>query len=242
VKTYDELLEGIKELKKRGFIKTHRFDDTGIGKTLEDELGIEENNFEGPDGIETELKSARKTATSMLSLFTKAPQPRGINSKLRKYYGYRHEKYPVNILQTNVNTIDYNTIKTEKGFKILIEKDRIVLDPFKKIPEVTIPYWTRDLIIDKVKEKYGDSLLYVKADSHGTGANEEFHYNQAWLLRGFSPDVFFKQLQDGNLIINIRLGVHDSGPKRGKPHDYGTGFRINPSKIDLCFKTRKQIV
>ena len=49
MKTFDELVEGIKELKKRGFIKAHRSDDTGIGKTLEDELGIEEKPKKEPD-------------------------------------------------------------------------------------------------------------------------------------------------------------------------------------------------
>ena len=47
----------------------------GIGKTLEDLLGIKENNFPGPDGITTELKSARKNSKSMLTLFTKSPDP-----------------------------------------------------------------------------------------------------------------------------------------------------------------------
>ena len=62
MKTYEVLLEGLKELKKRGFVKTHRSGNTGIGKTLEDLLGIKENNFPGPDGITTELKSARKNS------------------------------------------------------------------------------------------------------------------------------------------------------------------------------------
>ena len=45
MKTFDELVEGIKEIKDCGFVKTHRADDTGIGKTLEDLLGIKENNL-----------------------------------------------------------------------------------------------------------------------------------------------------------------------------------------------------
>ena len=49
MKTFDELVEGIKELKEHGFVKTHRSGNTGIGKTLEDLLGIEENNITGPD-------------------------------------------------------------------------------------------------------------------------------------------------------------------------------------------------
>ena len=110
MKTYDELLEGLTELKKRGFVKTHRAGDTGIGKTLEDLLGIDENNFAGPDGKDTELKAARKNSPSMLTLFTKAPLPRGINSKLRKEYGYPDKKFRSKlVLRTTINAIDFKT-------------------------------------------------------------------------------------------------------------------------------------
>ena len=43
-----------------GFVESHREGDTGIGKTLEDLLGITENNIAGPDFATYELKSARK--------------------------------------------------------------------------------------------------------------------------------------------------------------------------------------
>ena len=99
MKTFEELVEGLKELKKRGFVKTHRKDDTGIGKTLEDELGIEENNFPGPDGITTELKSGRRNSSSMLTLFTKSPEPRGINTKLLKSFGYPEKRESYTYIQ-----------------------------------------------------------------------------------------------------------------------------------------------
>ena len=38
--------------------------------------------------------------------------------------------------------------------------------------------------------KYPDKLLYVKADSRGRGENEYFHYNEAYLLSGFSFERF----------------------------------------------------
>jgi len=63
-------------------VRTHRSGNTGIGKTLEDLLGIEENNIPGPDGAMIELKSSRKSATSMMSLFTKSPLPKSANTEL----------------------------------------------------------------------------------------------------------------------------------------------------------------
>lgn len=75
MKKYNELIKDLKKIEKQGFVKTHRGGNTGIGKTLEDLLGIEENNIAGPNGHQTELKSARKGSSSMLTLFTKSPMP-----------------------------------------------------------------------------------------------------------------------------------------------------------------------
>lgn len=43
--TLPELKRKLKAIKALGFVKTHRKGDTGIGKTLEDLLGIKENNM-----------------------------------------------------------------------------------------------------------------------------------------------------------------------------------------------------
>ena len=37
---YAELVTKLQEVKKKGYVPTHRQGDTGIGKTLEDLLGI----------------------------------------------------------------------------------------------------------------------------------------------------------------------------------------------------------
>jgi len=61
-------------IKEMGYVKTHRTGNTGIGKTLEDLLGITENNVPGPNAAMVELKSVRKNVSSMLTLFTKSPR------------------------------------------------------------------------------------------------------------------------------------------------------------------------
>ena len=73
-----ELKHRLEQIKKQGFIKTHRAGDTGIGKTLEDLLQIKENNIPLHDirGV-AELKAYRKDAKSMLTLFTLEPLPKG---------------------------------------------------------------------------------------------------------------------------------------------------------------------
>ena len=45
METLAEAVNKLEEIKSRGYIKTHRPGPTGIGKTLEDLLGILENNI-----------------------------------------------------------------------------------------------------------------------------------------------------------------------------------------------------
>ena len=74
-------------------LKTHRQGPTGIGKTLEDLLGIIENNIDGPDFGDYELKSCRLDSNSMLTIFTKTPQPKGAANTLRMTFGYSSDAY-----------------------------------------------------------------------------------------------------------------------------------------------------
>jgi len=85
---YIELIQKLKEIKKRGYIKTHRVGTTGVGKTSENLLGITENNIPGPNIAMIELKSARKNVSSILTLFTKSPLPSKANSALLQRFGY----------------------------------------------------------------------------------------------------------------------------------------------------------
>ena len=72
-----DIKEKLKEIKEKGFIKSLRKDNTGIGYTLETLLGIKENNIGEPDftynGLKVELKAQRKKAGSRVTLSTKSP-------------------------------------------------------------------------------------------------------------------------------------------------------------------------
>lgn len=242
MKTFEELTTGLKKVKDSGFVKTHRSGDTGIGKTLEDLLGIHENNFAGPDGEDTELKATRKNTSSMLTLFTKSPHPRGINSILRKEYGYPDDEFPNKlVLRTTIDSKDFNSIRGQKGFKIAYDGDKITILPYRKpikYPMIQNPYWEKKDFEESIANKYRKLLLYVKADSKGLGENEEFHFNEAWLLQGFDFTKFKEQLDKGMLKIDIRLGLYPNGDY----HDHGTGVRIQPDLLDLCFSKRERIL
>ncbi len=240
MKTYSELIQELKKIKEKGFVMTHRLGDTGIGKTLEDLLGIEENNFAGPDGIETELKAARKNTASMLTLFTKSPLPPRINSVLLSDLGYPDKEGSYKkILHTTIEVGSFNTLRGKTGLKVGIEKDRVVIliSNNGKKSGIPTPYWDKETLKKSFEKKY-PQLLYVKADARGSGVEEEFHFNEAWLMRGFDFDNFLKLLKERTIKVDIRIGQYPDG----RPHDHGTGFRIMPDKLDLCFSNRVRVL
>ena len=125
-------------------------------------------------------------------------------------------------------------LEGKTGFKIEIKDGQInIASKLKNI----VPYWKKETLQKSFEKKYKE-LLYVKAESKGSDSNEKFHFNEAWLMKGFDFDNFVKLLKNGEIKVDIRIGQYEDG----SPHDHGTGFRIFPDKLDLCFKNRKQVI
>ncbi len=228
---FEEIIKKLKEINSMGWIKTHRAGTTGIGKTLEDLLGIKENNIPSSNTHTIELKSTRENSSSMITLFTKSPLPRGANSKLLDRFGYPSSiEGGKKILQTTVNALSFNKLKDNIGFKIDFQNDEINLID---INSEILGYWNKE-ILKKSFERKLPNVLYVKAKSRGSGSNEEFWFYKAWLLNGFSFDNFIMLIKEGVILIDIRIGQYPNG----KIHDHGTAFRVLPNKLDLCFNNR----
>ncbi|MBC7128209.1 MAG: glycosyl hydrolase [Thermoplasmatales archaeon] len=252
---FDEIVEKLKKIKEKGFVKTHRAGDTGVGKTLEDLLGIKENNVPGPNAEFIELKSARKNTSSMLTLFTKPPLPKSTNSKLLQEFGYvTKDSKGRKRLETTVNAVRYNTLRGGVGFKIDIKRDRIELvtkgrgkpglqNFFNNIAkreseeERVLGYWKYDILKNSFERKL-PQVMYVKAEARGKGSEEEFWYNEAWLLSGFDFKGFKELLKEGVILVDIRIGQYPDG----RPHDHGTAFRVFKNNLDRCFKNRIRII
>lgn len=232
---YQKIIKKLRMIKKTGYIKTHRSGTTGIGKTLEDLLGIKENNIPGPNAVEIELKSTRKNTSSMLTLFTKSPLPKRTNSVLLKKYGYPSARgNKKKELHTTLNAKEFNQLKSKSGFKIDIKNKRLNLIISNN--EI-LGYWDENTLRESFERKL-PKLLYVKAKTKGRGPEEEFWFNEVWLLSGFNFNNFLKLLEQGIILVDIRIGQYPNG----KPHDHGTAFRVFPDKLDLCFKHREKIM
>ena len=126
--TIEEFISRFIKIKNMGWVKTHRSGRTGIGKTLEDLLGIVENNIQGPDFGNYELKSSRKNSNSMLTLITKSPDTRSANSVLRLTYGYSSAAYENDekVLHSTLNASSFTPIaNTGDNLKVTPVEDYI---------------------------------------------------------------------------------------------------------------------
>ena len=94
--TKDALIIKLKEISKLGWIPNARQGNHGgVGNTLEDLLGIKENNLPIPNASEWELKTQRLNSSSLTTLFHLEPSPRAIgfvSQVLLPKYGWAHQE------------------------------------------------------------------------------------------------------------------------------------------------------
>ena len=238
--TIEEFKERFNEIKNMGWIRTHRAGTTGIGKTLEDLLGIDENNIQGPDFGQYELKSMRKNANSMLTLITKSPdEPAGANTQLRLNYGYSSRAYDNDekVLHSTLSATRFTPIaNTGHSLKVSCTEERINI--INENYEV-VASWLIDNLKAVMDRKLSDQFVFVRASSKGTGVNEEFLYEEAYLLDGFNSQSIIDLINEGQIFVDLRIGQYHSGPNREKTHDHGTGFRIFERSHYLIFNIRR---
>lgn len=133
--TKEELIRRLREIKAMGWIPNARHGNSGgIGNTLEDLLGIEENNLPIPNAAEWELKTQRLNTGSLITLFHMEPSPRSIRfvpTMLLPKYGWSHKsagtKYPeteMSFRQT-LNSL----YRTDRGFGLFVdhEEEKLVV-------------------------------------------------------------------------------------------------------------------
>ena len=228
------LKEKLRQIKKMGFIKTHRRGDTGIGKTLEDLLGIKENNIPLPDiGEVAELKSYRKNAKSMMTLFTLEPLPKGGDRDrlLLDNFGYskRNNQRPKE-LHSTLSCKRYNN----QNLRLSVEKDKIRVKGKGKRLNI---FWDMESLRNKFNEKL-PALVYVLADTKIVDGVEYFHFNEAYLLEDFDFELFKKRVKADDIVVDFRMYYRPNGSVR----NHGTGFRVKINKLDNCFSKKTRLI
>lgn len=240
--TLEEFIGKFLQIKNMGWVTTHRAGRTGIGKTLEDLLGIAENNIQWPDFGDYELKSARKNSNSMLTLITKSPDTRSANSVLRNTYGYSSSAYDNDekVLHSTLNAINFTQIaNTGHHLKVTPVEDKIYIEDENGLTDI---YWSIDILKRQLNKKLGNRFIYVKADNRNTGVDEQFLFETAYLVEGFSSEKIIDLLNMGSIYVDLRIGQYHGGKNNGKTHDHGTGLRIKEKDQPSLFEYITKLV
>lgn len=257
--TKAELINKLIELSKMGWVANGRFGNHGgIGNTLEDYLGIEENNLPIPNAAEWELKTQRTNTSSLTTLFHSEPSPRAVKfvpQVLLPKYGWAHQgagkqyaKNEMSFRQT-IHGLSYS----DRGFIVKIDRDQqkvlISFDANKVSPKhkewLNIvkkniglgelnpqPYWG----FADLEHKAGTKLLncfYVQADVKKERKKEYYCYNKVLMLQQFSFDKLLEALEKGFMLV-------DFDARTG--HNHGTKFRLRQNHLPSLYKKVTKII
>ncbi len=250
--TKDDLISALREIRNKGWIRNARPGNAGgVGNTLEDLLGIAENNLPIPNAAEWELKCQREDTTSLTTLFHCEPSPRAFNfvpSILLPKYGWKHKlagfKYPktemsfrqtINALNRTDRgfgiVVDYNEKKVTVSFdaSFVDERHRSWLESVKTragLGEISPqPYWGFDDLFHKAGTKL-HNCFYIQADVRREGKIEFFHYKKIQMLFSLSLDKFIKAIDEGFILV-------DFDARTG--HNHGTKFRLRQDKLPFLY-------
>ena len=242
-----------------GFIPNARKGNAGgIGNTLEDLLGIKENNLPIPNAAEWELKAQRLNSTSLTTLFHIEPSPRAIRfipQVLLPKYGWAHQedgkKYPKG--EMSYRQTIHGNLQSDRGFKVVIDrKERKILISFdakrvdsrhkgwlelvkKRVGLGELnpqPYWG----FDDLEHKAGTKLLnafYVQAEVKIVRKKEHYHYTKVMMLQKFSFEGFLKALEEGKILV-------DFDARTG--HNHGTKFRMRQDCLPMLYEKATEII
>lgn len=255
----DELINKLKEIALMGWIESRRFGNCGsVGNTLEDLLGIEENNLPIPNASEWELKTQRIDTTSLVTLFHFEPSPRVVKfvpNVLLPKYGWDHKEKGKtrSVNEKSFRQTIHGQSRSDRGFKVVIDrtqrkvlisfdprsvdlKHKQWLDEVKKavgLHELEIqPYWG----FDDLEHKAGTKLLnsfFVQAEVKREHKIEYYRYIKVKMLMKFDFLNFLKALECADVLIDFDASTS---------HNHGTKFRIRQNALPSLYSTVIDII
>ena len=225
----NELLDRLKEISKKGFIRTLKKGDTGVGYTLESLLGIKANSLQIPDYKGIELKSLRKRSTKG-TLFSKVPDWSLSNIKSAKELVQKRGKK--NLEFGNLITLNHtiNSIRANSyNLKLDLDGDyvhQVFIENNTKYKDVC---WSLSALNNQLKKKHKETF-WVDVETKGSGANEEFYYNSVLHTSEHDTDMLLFLIDTGSITVDYILWE-----KRSDWRSY-----INKKGYDFLWKVKNK--
>lgn len=228
------LLAKLRSISRLGWIKTTTVGDTGIGATLEHQLGIRKNSSKAPDFQGVELKAKRQGSIGTRSnLFAKVPDwsisHLKSSQQILDRYGYFRDS--VRKLYCSVSAKAPNS----QGLYLYVSEDYEVLRERHTVDSVAydeVCAWSFAALQNDLINKHAETF-WVNADSKKMNGTEYFRYISVTHTK--SPLAAYLPIlcRDGVVTVDhlIKRG------SRGKVTEKGPLFKINPSDLGMLFPT-----
>lgn len=229
------------EVKKKGWVKSLRKGDTGVGYTFETLIGKEEENFPIADYGSIEIKTTRMYSKKRIHLFSAVPDGDYLFpiKRVLDKLGYPDKERPeYKVFQMGFNGKDFSNIGYYKKGKIVVnhkEKkiDFVVINSYNKNIDINVS-WSFQLLYERLYLKL-KKLAYIKADRKFINGDEYFYYRSIKMYKLKSFSTFLSLIENGVIEIRFSIGVFKSGKRESQVHDRGTVFSINEENITKLF-------
>lgn len=242
---YEELLiKKFSQIKKKGWITTKFSGDECLGDTFENLIGKTRDNKSLADFHGIEIKSHREKTESLISLFSKSPTyPKAANTILREKYGIIDELSGKKKLYITISSTKYcpnvNDGKYSNKFKVQVDEKnkKIFLNVYSLKNKLIYDevYWDFSILKTALSNKLKKIAIVYGRE------NKKEHlikFTELKIFEGLTLEKMIKGLKNGDILVDLRIGVYASGKNQGKTHDHGTGFRIKLDKL-LTYGTYK---
>jgi hypothetical protein len=230
----EELLDKLRAIASKGWIKTVTAGDTGIGATLEHYLGIRTNSSQKPDYKGIELKAKRVNrfggGGTRSSLFAQVPDwslsKLKSSAEILDAYGYFR----------GAEKKLYCTVRSDIAnpqsllLKVLDTKDELhecslVND---KLDDVAI--WKFDVLRDRLLTKHNETF-WIAGSSSVIAGDEHFKYDRVKHTRSPFATNFHTLCQEGIITLDHLIKRDADGNVKEK----GPLFKIKPNDLNLLF-------
>jgi hypothetical protein len=228
----DELLDKLREVASRGWIKTVTAGDTGVGATLEHCLGIQTNSSRKPDYKGIELKTKRTTRLrdkTRSNLFAQVANwdisTLKSSAQILDTYGYFRNS--AQRLNCSVSSLSPNS----QGLMLKIDEQADLLHEIHLSngkPQDVVS-WKFEVLRDRLLTKHNETF-WIGANSSVINGDEHFQYKKVLYTRNPFSSIFHTLCDQGVVTVDHLIKREDGAVK-----EKGPLFKIKPSNLGLLF-------
>ena len=196
------------------------------GNMLESLLNLKQNNNDSPDLLDWEIKF--HGGNSLLTLFHKDPQPKGIMDKMVDTFGWENKKSQISFRHTIRG-------KSNRGFIVDSIDNKITVSNINDLS--IIPYWEHNIILGAIASKLRRLILVQGIVSKD---KRQVTYKSAQAYWDLDLLGICEAIKEG--VIYIDFDARTNEGKGSSIRNHGTKFRIHINDMGKLYESSRLIV